>query len=132
MKHRQLPQYLRERVRSFVQFKWLATRGVDEETILRGLPTDLRRDIQRHLCLDLVRRVSSSQQIFVVSNSASLSMKSTWRKMFNKFFPHAFDLSQISFLKHHAMAFSTNCRFLFSHKWMISYLMQYVSDWYHP
>lgn len=45
MKHRQLPQYLRERVRSFVQFKWLATRGVDEETILRGLPTDLRRDI---------------------------------------------------------------------------------------
>ncbi|KAL5559406.1 hypothetical protein UlMin_035617 [Ulmus minor] len=57
MKHRQLPQALRERVRQFVQYKWLATRGVDEESILRNLPTDLRRDIQRHLCLDLVRRV---------------------------------------------------------------------------
>lgn len=66
MKHRQLPQFLRERVRRFVQYKWLATRGVDEETILRGLPTDLRRDIQRHLCLDLVRRVCSSQQLIFV------------------------------------------------------------------
>jgi len=65
MSHRQLPQNLRERVRRFVQYKWLATRGVDEETILRGLPTDLRRDIQCHLCLDLVRRVSSSQQMFM-------------------------------------------------------------------
>lgn len=60
MRHRQLPQNLRERVRRFVQYKWLATRGVDEESILRALPTDLRHDIQRHLCLDLVRRVSSS------------------------------------------------------------------------
>ncbi|ESQ46451.1 hypothetical protein EUTSA_v10000060mg [Eutrema salsugineum] len=57
MRHRQLPQNLRERVRRFVQYKWLATRGVDEETILHSLPADLRRDIQRHLCLDLVRRV---------------------------------------------------------------------------
>ncbi|MCI19988.1 cyclic nucleotide-gated ion channel 14-like, partial [Trifolium medium] len=56
MGHRQLPEDLRFRVRRFVQYKWLATRGVDEETILRSLPTDLRRDIQRHLCLDLVRR----------------------------------------------------------------------------
>ena len=58
MGHRQLPQDLRERVRRFVQYKWLATRGGDEETILHSLPADLRRDIQRHLCLDLVRRVS--------------------------------------------------------------------------
>lgn len=57
MRHRQLPEDLRQRVRRFVQYKWLATRGVDEETILRGLPADLRRDIQCHLCLDLVRRV---------------------------------------------------------------------------
>lgn len=58
MRHRQLPQDLQERVRRFVQYKWLATRGVDEESILHALPSDLRRDIQRHLCLDLVRRVS--------------------------------------------------------------------------
>lgn len=60
MRHRQLPQDLQERVRRFVQYKWLATRGVDEESILHALPSDLRRDIQRHLCLDLVRRVSQS------------------------------------------------------------------------
>lgn len=58
MRHRQLPQDLQVRVRRFVQYKWLATRGVDEESILQALPKDLRQDIQRHLCLDLVRRVS--------------------------------------------------------------------------
>ncbi|KAF1871059.1 hypothetical protein Lal_00020793 [Lupinus albus] len=57
MNHRQLPPELQERVRRFVQYKWLATRGVDEEAILRSLPLDLRRQIQRHLCLDIVRRV---------------------------------------------------------------------------
>ncbi|KAK9210766.1 hypothetical protein WN943_000139 [Citrus x changshan-huyou] len=43
--------------------QWLATRGVDEESILHALPTDLRRDIQRHLCLDLVRRVPFFSQM---------------------------------------------------------------------
>lgn len=57
MRHRQLPEDLKHRVQRFVQYKWVATRGVDEEAILRGLPADLRRDIQCHLCLDLVRRV---------------------------------------------------------------------------
>ncbi|XP_061365373.1 probable cyclic nucleotide-gated ion channel 16 [Gastrolobium bilobum] len=57
MNHRQLPPELQERVRRFVQYKWLATRGVDEEAILRSLPLDLRRQIQRHLCLEIVRRV---------------------------------------------------------------------------
>ncbi|KAK4404489.1 Cyclic nucleotide-gated ion channel 17 [Sesamum angolense] len=61
MRHRQLPEDLRKRVRRFVQYKWLATRGVDEEAILRGLPADLSRDIQRHLCLDLVRRGSTRE-----------------------------------------------------------------------
>ncbi|XVF48207.1 hypothetical protein PTKIN_Ptkin03bG0171600 [Pterospermum kingtungense] len=63
MRHRQLPQDLRERVQRFVQYKWLATRGVDEESILWALPPDLRRDIQRHLCLDLVRRVPFFSQM---------------------------------------------------------------------
>ena len=57
MRHRQLPPDLQERVRRFVQYKWLATRGVDEEAILISLPLDLRREIQHHLCLTLVRRV---------------------------------------------------------------------------
>ncbi|XP_022146740.1 probable cyclic nucleotide-gated ion channel 16 isoform X2 [Momordica charantia] len=57
MRRRQLPVHLQERVRRFVQYKWIATRGVDEESILRNLPLDLRRQIQRHLSLALVRRV---------------------------------------------------------------------------
>lgn len=65
MHHRQLPPELRQSVRKYDQYKWVATRGVDEEAILRCLPMDLRRDIKRHLCLDLVRRVSS-RFIFVL------------------------------------------------------------------
>jgi cyclic nucleotide gated channel, plant len=58
MRHRQLPHELRERVRRFIHYKWLATRGVDEESTLQALPADLRRDIKRHLSLDLVCRVT--------------------------------------------------------------------------
>lgn len=57
MHHRLLPQELRERVRRYDQYKWLETRGVDEEVLVQNLPKDLRRDIKRHLCLNLVRRV---------------------------------------------------------------------------
>ncbi|KAH9715843.1 putative cyclic nucleotide-gated ion channel 8 [Citrus sinensis] len=57
MHHRWLPQDLRERVRRYEHFKWLETRGVDEESLVQSLPKDLRRDIKRHLCLNLVRRV---------------------------------------------------------------------------
>ncbi|XP_058199834.1 protein CNGC15b-like [Rhododendron vialii] len=58
MHHRQLPQELRQYVRKYDQYKWVATQGVDEEAILKDLPTDLRRQIKRHLCLNLVRRVA--------------------------------------------------------------------------
>uniref|UniRef100_A0ACD5WA13 Uncharacterized protein n=1 Tax=Avena sativa TaxID=4498 RepID=A0ACD5WA13_AVESA len=57
MHHRLLPQELRERVRRYDQYKWINTRGVDEEALVQNLPKDLRRDIKRHLCLGLVRRV---------------------------------------------------------------------------
>ncbi|KAM5571984.1 putative cyclic nucleotide-gated ion channel 16 [Rosa sericea] len=57
MRHRQLPPELQERVRRFVQYQWIATRGVDEKSILNSLPLDIRRQIQRHLCLAHVRRV---------------------------------------------------------------------------
>ena len=58
MRHRQLPPDLQDRVRRFEQYRWLTTRGVKEEEILKSLPQDLRREIQRHLCLNLVRGVS--------------------------------------------------------------------------
>jgi cyclic nucleotide gated channel len=57
MHHRQIPQPLRQCVRRYHQYKWVATRGVNEEALLSDLPMDIRRDIKRHLCLDLVRRV---------------------------------------------------------------------------
>ncbi|KAL0345804.1 UNVERIFIED_CONTAM: putative cyclic nucleotide-gated ion channel 5 [Sesamum radiatum] len=57
MHHRLLPSDLRERVRRYDQYKWLETRGVDEESLVQSLPKDLRRDIKRHLCLALVKRV---------------------------------------------------------------------------
>lgn len=63
MRHRQLPPELQNRVRRFVQYKWIATRGVDEEAILQDLPLDIRRQIQRHLCLALVRRVSLEDMV---------------------------------------------------------------------
>jgi cyclic nucleotide gated channel, plant len=59
MRHRLLPHDLKQRVRRYDQYKWLETRGVDEENIVQSLPKDLRRDIKRHLCLGLVRRVIS-------------------------------------------------------------------------
>ena len=71
MRHRQLPPDLQDRVRRFVQYKWLATRGVDEEEILQALPLDIRREIQRHLCLNLVRRVSV---LLIVIQKCTLDM----------------------------------------------------------
>ncbi|GAA0153596.1 ligand-gated ion channel [Lithospermum erythrorhizon] len=63
MHHRQLPQELRQSVRKYDQYKWMATRGVDEESLLKGLPLDLRRSIKCHLCYDLVRRVPLFDQM---------------------------------------------------------------------
>ncbi|KAI4300281.1 hypothetical protein L6164_033678 [Bauhinia variegata] len=63
MHHRQLPNHLKQNVRRYDQFRWVATRGVDEETILTNLPVDLRRDIKRHLCLNLVRQVPLFDQM---------------------------------------------------------------------
>lgn len=60
MSHRLLPESLRERIRRYEQYTWQETRGVDEQNLLSNLPKDLRRDIKRHLCLALLRRVSSA------------------------------------------------------------------------
>ncbi|KAL3653611.1 Cyclic nucleotide-gated ion channel 1 [Castilleja foliolosa] len=57
MSHRLLPDSLRERIRRYEQYKWQETRGVDEENLIHNLPKDLRRDIKRHLCLALLKRV---------------------------------------------------------------------------
>lgn len=82
MHHRQLPQELRQYVRKYDQYKWVATQGVDEEAILKDLPTDLRRQIKRHLCLNLVRRVSP-QLLF---NELSIKINSICNRIYFAFF----------------------------------------------
>ncbi|WVZ87408.1 hypothetical protein U9M48_034046 [Paspalum notatum var. saurae] len=57
MHHRSLPPEIRHRVRRYERYRWLETRGVDEESLVQTLPKDLRRDIKRHLCLGLVKEV---------------------------------------------------------------------------
>lgn len=64
MRHRNLPQDIVQRVRRYDQYKWVATRGVNEEVLVQSLPSDLRRDIKRHLCLNLVRNVSFIIKLF--------------------------------------------------------------------
>lgn len=58
MKDRQIPDDIQHRISQFFEYKWIATQGVEEDSILIQLPADLRREIKQHLCLDLVRRVS--------------------------------------------------------------------------
>ncbi|XP_075644751.1 putative cyclic nucleotide-gated ion channel 10 [Castanea sativa] len=63
MSHRMLPKELRARVRRYQQYKWQLTRGVEEENLLQRLPKDLRRDITRHMCLNLLKRVPMFEQM---------------------------------------------------------------------
>ncbi|VYS55711.1 unnamed protein product [Arabidopsis thaliana] len=57
MSHRMLPDDLRKRIRKYEQYKWQETKGVEEEALLSSLPKDLRKDIKRHLCLKLLKKV---------------------------------------------------------------------------
>ncbi|XP_059459280.1 cyclic nucleotide-gated ion channel 1-like isoform X2 [Corylus avellana] len=57
MSRRSLPRKLRDRIRRCEEFTWKETGGVVEENLIRNLPKDLKRDIKRHLCLALLRRV---------------------------------------------------------------------------
>lgn len=77
MSHRMLPDELKQRVRRYEQYKWQENRGVDEEYLIHDLPKDLRRDIKRHLCLNLLMRVSNNTLftfIFLFKNYRSLNV----------------------------------------------------------
>lgn len=63
MSHRMLPDNLKERIRGHEQYKWQETRGVEEDLLLRNLPRDLRRDLKRHLCWSLLRKVPIFEQM---------------------------------------------------------------------
>lgn len=57
MRRRQIPQPIRERVRRYERHRWGALHGIDEDEIISNMPEGLRRDIQRHLCISLVKQV---------------------------------------------------------------------------
>ena len=92
MSHRLLPENLRKRIRRYEQYKWQKTRGVDEENVICNLPKDLRRDVKRHLCLALLRRVSSSASSWlflykIVLLSISFLLKFVWSPIIFLFIP---------------------------------------------
>lgn len=58
MRRRQLPSRLRQRVRHYEHQRWAAMGGEDEMELINDLPEGLRRDIKRHLCVDLIRKVT--------------------------------------------------------------------------
>ncbi|KAE8021758.1 hypothetical protein FH972_007622 [Carpinus fangiana] len=57
MRRRQLPSQLRQRVRHFERQRWATMGGEDEMEMIKDLPQGLRRDIKRHLCLDLIKKI---------------------------------------------------------------------------
>ncbi|KAK4409834.1 Cyclic nucleotide-gated ion channel 2 [Sesamum angolense] len=57
MKHRQLPSQLRQRVRKYEHQIWEMMGGQDEMELIKDLPSGLRRDIKRYICLDLIKKV---------------------------------------------------------------------------
>ncbi|KAK3219059.1 hypothetical protein Dsin_013029 [Dipteronia sinensis] len=58
MPFKKLPVRLQEEVKRYQQHVWRETKGVDVENLLNNLPKDLRRDIMRHLCLHMLKKVS--------------------------------------------------------------------------
>ncbi|WVZ94332.1 hypothetical protein U9M48_040236 [Paspalum notatum var. saurae] len=57
MTDHEIPDNLQNHISRFLEYKWITTQGIEEDSILRQLPNDLCRDIKRYLCLDLVQRV---------------------------------------------------------------------------
>ncbi|ESQ28594.1 hypothetical protein EUTSA_v10018258mg [Eutrema salsugineum] len=57
MSTRMLPEYLKERIRRYENYKWRETRSIEEEAFLRNLPQDLRLETKRHLYLTLLNNV---------------------------------------------------------------------------
>ncbi|KAL6139803.1 hypothetical protein ACLB2K_058104 [Fragaria x ananassa] len=57
MRRRQLPSGLRRRVKHYERHRWVTMGGEDEMDLIKDLPEGLRREIKRHLCIDLIKKV---------------------------------------------------------------------------
>ncbi|KAM5581287.1 cyclic nucleotide-gated ion channel 2 [Rosa sericea] len=63
MRRRQLPSGLRRRVRHYERHRWVTMGGEDEMDLIKDLPEGLRREIKRHLCIDLIKKVPLFQNL---------------------------------------------------------------------
>eukprot|EP00761_Pharyngomonas_kirbyi_P014756 gb/GECH01014786.1/.p1 GENE.gb/GECH01014786.1/~~gb/GECH01014786.1/.p1 ORF type:complete len:809 (+),score=184.27 gb/GECH01014786.1/:1-2427(+) len=57
MKYRQLPNSIQDRVRLYYTYLWKSRKGLNEEEILRDLPSYLRMAVSMHLNKDIVEKV---------------------------------------------------------------------------
>lgn len=57
MAHRRLPLKLRNRIRSFMTYRWRTHRGVKEDTMLADLPSSLAVEVRLITCQSLIREV---------------------------------------------------------------------------
>ncbi|RID79755.1 hypothetical protein BRARA_A02466 [Brassica rapa] len=57
MSYRMLPESLKERIRKSEDHKWRETRGTKEESFLRGLPKNLRLEIERQIYQKLLKHM---------------------------------------------------------------------------
>ncbi|KAK0598195.1 hypothetical protein LWI29_032468 [Acer saccharum] len=54
---KKLPMNLRQQVKKYQRHVWRETKGVDVQNLLNNLPSDLRKNIKRNLCLKLIKKV---------------------------------------------------------------------------
>ncbi|KAK2654109.1 hypothetical protein Ddye_013965 [Dipteronia dyeriana] len=54
---KKLSDNLRLQVQKYQQHVWRETKGVDVQNLLNNLPSDLRRNIKRELCLKIIKKV---------------------------------------------------------------------------
>lgn len=99
MHHRQIPAELRQSVRKYEQYKWVATRGVEEKTIISSLPKDLQRKINHHLCYNLIKQVLNFHLSGVLASFRFLFSVFDLHGVFWHRFAFCFDVLEKGFCK---------------------------------
>ncbi|XP_006422165.2 cyclic nucleotide-gated ion channel 1-like [Citrus sinensis] len=63
MPFQKLSGNLQQQIKKYQQYVWRETKGVDVENLISNLPRDLRRNIKRELCLDLLKKVEEFKKL---------------------------------------------------------------------
>lgn len=84
---RKLSGKLQQQVKKYQRYVWREIKGVDVENLLNNLPKDLRRNIMRELCLDLLKKVSSLSFVMLTIPGVVRIVLLIFIKIFFFFFP---------------------------------------------